>query len=69
MTKDEITGHAEVCAGLADAIQRGENIDRTVLFAALTDAAAIIRYLFGKFDILPRLKAGDSSSANHAKHD
>lgn len=52
MTKDEITGHAEVCAGLADAIQRGENIDRTVLFAALTDAAAIIRYLFGKCEVL-----------------
>lgn len=52
MTKDEITGHASICAGLADAIQRGEEIDRTVLLAALTDAAAIIRDLSSKREAL-----------------
>lgn len=52
MTNDEITGHAEVCAGLAKAIERGEDIDRAVLFAALTDAAAIIRDLNGKCEAL-----------------
>lgn len=52
VTKDEIASHASICAGLADAIQRGEQIDSSVLVAALTDAAAIIKHLIDKSEAL-----------------
>lgn len=54
MTNKDIVGHAEVCSGLADAVHRGEQIDSSVLFAALNDAAVIIRDLLGKCEALDK---------------
>lgn len=48
----EAKGHANVCSSLARAIERGEDVDKAVLFAALTDAAAHIQMLLGRQEIV-----------------